>query len=270
MNYSWVEVDLGKEYNLTRWKLTARRYTTNAGNNAWFQTGELTLSTHKGSEASGGRCRQWSFGSVKEIEYEMGLSDVDGASPSAAPSPAPTSTPAPTASDPRHSTKAAPNEDGAPSNSSAFFNGTNFLELEEVFGSCPDFLVSFWFKCASDPVDYSWKSWSYYFTEGVSLVDATDEDGDDARDWGVTLTTEGVSFGVGELDAASGDRIIDTVLRSHTGLGKEMEWQSIGVGDSPASDGKWHKVEAKRVGSHVSLSLDGLVVAIGMCLVFST
>jgi len=72
------------------------------------------------------------------------------------------------------------------------------------------------------------------------------------------LFFSGVSFGIGGKTTS----VADSILRSHRGYDKLFTWQKGGLGDAPASDEQWHFVEAKRVGSTASLSLDGLVVAV--------
>lgn len=52
-----------------------------------------------------------------------------------------------------------------------------------------------------------------------------------------------------------------SVLRSHAGEGKEFAWQRNGL-PANAANGDWHFAEAKRVGSHASLKLDGQFVMI--------
>ena len=101
------------------------------------------------------------------------------------------------------------------------------MDLATVFDRTADFLVSLWFKSdvRTDWLDdFSWAGSSLIFSEGASLVDMAFDSSTDARDWGIRLTTGGVSFGIGELDADLSTNI-DSVLRSHAGKGKQFTWQ---------------------------------------------
>lgn len=74
----------------------------------------------------------------------------------------------------------------------------------------------------------------------------------------ITLTGNG---GVGFwIEKDGGTRYSHTVLRSNAGTGKEWLWQQLGL--PKPLDGQWHKVVAQRVGSHASLELDGMVIAL--------
>jgi hypothetical protein len=208
------------------------------------------------SDKAGGTCASWTINAAL-WEYDFNVADSESAPTTPAPTPVPA--PAVTA---QSSSEAAPVVVGAtPSAASAYFDGSesSFLSVPMPPTEGGDFLVTFWFKSASDHSSFSDSSGSKKFSEGAGLVDATG--GYASRGWGVMLTKNGISFGVTDL-RPGGMANVDSVLRSHTGHGKDQDYQrQHNRSPSPAGDASWHFVEAKRVGPHVTLKLDGLIVS---------
>lgn len=208
-------------------------------------------------DQDGTRCYHWDFDQASSVSLAVGDSEFP---PSLAPSPAPTFTAMPTVV----TYPAFSRVETAPvstSESSVYFDGSAGLTIPNPLVDTADFIVSFWFKADSDHSEFTVGDAGYWFEEGAGLVDSTEEGRGSSRDWGVSLTKEGVSFGLGELKWGAKTQV-DSVLRSHSGLGKNFAWEASGNGDPPASDASWHFVEAKRAGRHMSLSIDNHVVAL--------
>ena len=255
----WIEAvyDLGDSYVLGSISLRSR-----AHGSGYIYPGSLTVTSVK---EEGGRCALWTVAG-SSTTYTMTPSDAATAlPPTLQPTPSPVVSAAPTATSYPlfDATEFAPNTKGPESNASAFFDGSgDHLEFESPFDGAADFVVSFWFKAAEDPNEaYKNDAWGNTFSEGVGLVELDHPLSSSKRSWGVALLSSGVSFGIAELSLEVGTQR-DAVLRSHNGEGKEFTWQILGAGSSPATDKAWHYVEAKRVGSHATLSLDGHIVMI--------
>ena len=225
----------------------------------WVYFQDAVISLWTGPAATGKRCAQWTVPTgdatlINTFVYEP--SELDP--PSAIPTLQPTASAQPTiATYPHYSTEAAPVVDGDPSAGSLYFDGLGGdLTIPSPFiNGTGDFKVSFWFK-SDDAHEGFTNGEDPWDEDGAGLVDSSIKGW--TKDWGISLTKEGVAFGVGDLKY--GSMAFPTNLHSHESV-NAADWQIKRYPASPTTDGSWHFVEVKRVGPHLTLKLDGVLSA---------
>ena len=70
-NYTWVDVDLGANYDIESLRLTSR-----AHGGGYIFPGKLTVGLYKGPSASGGRCAEFITGTSNQVVYDLNINSL--------------------------------------------------------------------------------------------------------------------------------------------------------------------------------------------------